>query len=84
MIVKIIYGVKVKNIMTKKLELKCPLCEDKMAYIGKTGKLLHYICINQECLYDIYVYEKEKSNNPKVANNEIVKGEIPEYKERID
>ena len=64
--------------------IKCPLCSEIMEYVGITGKLLHFVCPNKECLCDLDVYEKEKSNNPKIINKKIIKGEHPDFKQRLD
>ena len=68
--------------MTEKL--KCPLCKKDLIFNEKTGKLLHYICSDVNCYGEIDVYEKEKSNNPKIVNKKIIKGEHPDFKQRLD
>ena len=45
---------------------KCPECGKELEYLGKTGKLKHYYC--QDCKKEYDIYEKEKSNNPKIKN----------------
>ena len=64
-------------ILSDELELKCPECGKELEYLGKTGKLKHYYC--KDCKREYDIYEKEKSNNPKIKEGKIIEGKYDSY-----